>query len=89
MKTTFYPGFPQPEPRRIAQIERYAAKLERFGAQVWLYCGYGATLDVQLVPDMPTLRLADDAPLPVALTAARVAAQICEAVENYHATPTA
>lgn len=85
MKTTYYPGFPKPELRRIAQIERYAAQLERFGAQVWLYCGYGATLDVRLVPDMPTLRLADDAPLPVALTAARVASQICEAINNYPA----
>ena len=85
MKTTFYQGFPQPEPRRIAQIERYAARLESFGAQVWLYCAAGATLDVRLVPDMPTLRLADDAPPPVALTAARVASQICEAIDNYHA----
>ena len=85
MKTTYYPGFPAPEPRRIAQIERYAARLESLYVQCWLYVGAGATLDVRLVPDMPTLRLADDAPLPVALTAARVASQICEAINNYPA----
>ena len=76
MKTAYYPGFPAPDGRRIARIEHYAARLEDLGAECWLYVGGGATLDVRIAPDTPPLRLAADAPLPVALTAARVAAQI-------------
>ena len=83
MKTTYYPGFPAPEPRRIAQIERYAARLEEIGVQVQLFVGDSATLDVRLLPEMPAIRLAENAPLPVALTAARVAAQICEAIDAW------
>lgn len=83
MKTTFYPGFPAPEPRRISQIERYSEQLESFGVDVRCSFAGGATLDVRLAPDMPTLRLTDDAPPPVALTAVRTTLQICECISNY------